>query len=390
MNYRAAMTKTTAPLSLLSLCWLLSSCSDSQVDQLAPVVDTGNPPGTTPPSSSNNPPSAAAGPDQDGVTGARVMLDGAASNDADGDSLSYRWLQTYGPDVTGGTGLLAAEMTPDFVAPDEISTLIFELVTNDGTVDSGPDEVRVNIFENVELAFFVDGDNGSDVDGNGTRQSPYQTLSHAIGNTTTSGEDIYLMTRADGESYQESLSTLEMTFSSSLYGGYDANWIRDVTDNRTPVAGFHTALKYAAAAVSSPTWISGLEITARRSFDHGTSVMAIVVEGATSSLTIENNTLISSDVGPDTCSQQVTADCLAAEPGSSYGVVVKDLASAIIRANRITAGQVATVDETIQLAEMVGGVDFFLEVMDMMVKTAVALTLAGALHQEMGASADPE
>ena len=47
-------------------------------------------------------------------------------------------------------------------------------------------------------------------------------------------------------------------------------------------------------------------------------------------------------------------------------------------------------DETIQLAEMVGGVDFFLEVMDMMVKTAVALTLAGALHQEMGASADPE
>jgi subtilase family serine protease/Tol biopolymer transport system component len=159
----------------------------------------------------NHPPIANAGADQTRNEGDPVTLDGTESTDADGDSLTYRWVQLDGPPVTLDDPTSA---TPTFTAPrigdDELHhwanggkdgkddsdhkddrddkdgrsrkdndntthedrasggangrfgkgdtddhdgradagqelTLTFELVVNDGQLDSGPDAVTIHV-----------------------------------------------------------------------------------------------------------------------------------------------------------------------------------------------------------------------------------------------------
>ena len=98
----------------------------------------------------NTAPVADAGESLDVSSGFNVTLDGSASSDADGDSLTYTWTQTKGPDVTDGAGSLSG-VSPSFVAPDTVDTLVFQLVVNDGTEDSAAGSVAVNVFEDWRL-----------------------------------------------------------------------------------------------------------------------------------------------------------------------------------------------------------------------------------------------
>ena len=93
----------------------------------------------------NMPPSADAGPDQRVVKNTTVNLDGSASDDPDGDVLTYTWLQTGGQIV----GLSDANVAqPSFTAPDAaanaIEMLNFQLTVDDGT-DSVTDTVDVTV-----------------------------------------------------------------------------------------------------------------------------------------------------------------------------------------------------------------------------------------------------
>jgi len=91
---------------------------------------------------SNEPPVANAGPDQTLYIRATVTLDGTGSSDADGDSLTYTWIQTSGITVQ----LVAAQTPhPVFNAPSASSETGFSLVVNDGEVDSLSDTVLVVI-----------------------------------------------------------------------------------------------------------------------------------------------------------------------------------------------------------------------------------------------------
>lgn len=128
----------------------------------------------------NHPPIADAGLDQTVPEGATVTLDGTASADPDGDSLSYSWVQVGGTNVT----LLEANTaTPSFTAPDvgpAGATLTFELTVDDGKGGTTNDSVVINVTDvnhpptvNAGTAQIVnEGDvvtlNGtaSDVDGN--------------------------------------------------------------------------------------------------------------------------------------------------------------------------------------------------------------------------------
>jgi hypothetical protein len=89
----------------------------------------------------NEPPIANAGPDFEIVLAlATNGLDGRASFDPDGQTLTYRWTQTSGP--TAVTIMNPASATSGFVAPLE-GTYTFALVVNDGKRDSVPDVVSV-------------------------------------------------------------------------------------------------------------------------------------------------------------------------------------------------------------------------------------------------------
>ncbi len=72
--------------------------------------------------------------------GVLVTLDGSASHDSQQRELSYKWTQTYGPDVTLSDPTAAITT---FIAPTIKAELGFELVVNNGEDDSMPAKVVV-------------------------------------------------------------------------------------------------------------------------------------------------------------------------------------------------------------------------------------------------------
>jgi formylglycine-generating enzyme required for sulfatase activity len=88
----------------------------------------------------NKPPIADAGLDQSVAVNTLVQLDGSGSRDPEGASLTYSWRQVEGPvDVELSD---PAVVKPTFT-PTVAGEYVFELVVNDGFLDSEPDSVVV-------------------------------------------------------------------------------------------------------------------------------------------------------------------------------------------------------------------------------------------------------
>ncbi|MGD8500440.1 MAG: choice-of-anchor Q domain-containing protein, partial [Phycisphaerales bacterium] len=88
----------------------------------------------------NNPPVADAGPNRVVPVESRVNLDGTGSHDPDPmDELAYAWTQLEGPQVI----LQDADTARPFFDCNEGGSYVFQLVVNDGFVDSEPSVVKV-------------------------------------------------------------------------------------------------------------------------------------------------------------------------------------------------------------------------------------------------------
>ena len=90
----------------------------------------------------NRTPSAQAGPNQVVQVGTQVTLDGTASSDPEGDSLSYSWSQIGGPTVAF-EGIDSSQ--PSFDAPAEAAVLVFQLIVTDSAGKMGTDQVQITV-----------------------------------------------------------------------------------------------------------------------------------------------------------------------------------------------------------------------------------------------------
>lgn len=117
----------------------------------------------------NAAPVANAGPDQT-VAGSHwccqeyVLLSSDGSSDADGDGLIYRWRQVGGPNVDLADSPFPSFTAPSFSMPTEPDiVLTFELVADDGLLQSAPDTVTITVAN--QRPFAVPGGPYSGVDG---------------------------------------------------------------------------------------------------------------------------------------------------------------------------------------------------------------------------------
>ena len=219
----------------------------------------------------NTNPTGNAGADQQINRGETVALDASASSDPDEQPLTYTWTQVVNgcPDVTGGSGILTG-VRPNFVAPNEICTVAFDLRVNDGLGDSFADRVLVLVLEDKTNALFVNGASGNDADA-GTRAAPKRTIQAAIDAAASTGADVYI----SAGTYEA--GAFNLASGVSLYGGYDLDWQRYATGYRPLLRGGTRAVS--GTDVSNLT-LDGLAIESADAFLAGESSYGLVLANA--------------------------------------------------------------------------------------------------------------
>jgi hypothetical protein len=229
----------------------------------------------------NGVPSANAGASQEVNRGEQVTLAGSGT-DPEGQTLTYRWTQVFGPDVTGGAGFLTGP-TPTFTAPGEVSSVRFELrVTDQGGAQSQASVTDIMVMEDKTRAIFV-SPLGNDVN-SGTRASPVRSIVRGLGLATVAGggTDVYV---ANG-TYEE---TIGLQTGVSIYGGYQsATWLRDAAAYPTFLAGGQSMITVIGLNASDVI-IDGMRIrTPHEATATGLSVHTIFLN-QTQNITITNS-----------------------------------------------------------------------------------------------------
>lgn len=195
---------------------------------------------------------------------AAVQLTATPANYTDANGLRYEWTQLSGVSI----GALPSSPSLSFTAPDQVSTLIFNVKVTDTLANNqiANDDVRVVVVKDQKSAWFVDQDMGHDFNNTGASpDSPLRTLDEALIKAASNGGDIYLNSPDNGGFFSVD-QTIDLSAGIDLYGGFDQNWQHDPEASPTPIRVAQ------ATAIRAVNFASGLILS-------GLSVEAIVPPG---------------------------------------------------------------------------------------------------------------
>lgn len=198
-----------------------------------------------------------AGSDLVASQGSPVKLTAKPANYTDSTNLRYDWTQLSGVSL----GELPSSPSLNFTAPDQVTTLIFNVKVTDTEANNqiANDQVRVIIAKNQSIAWFVDQDTGHDFNNSGTPDSPLKTVAAALEKAGNNG-DIYLNTPDNGGFYSLN-QTIDLPAGVSLYGGFDQDWQHDPKNAPTPIQ-IQQAVGIRAVDFGSEVVISGISVEA--------------------------------------------------------------------------------------------------------------------------------
>lgn len=176
-------------------------------------------------------------------------------------------------------------------------------------------------------ALYVNGDSGNDSN-IGNKAEPVQTIQKAM-ELASAGKVICVTTKSGGNSYSEEDTTLNVKSGVSLYGGYNASWVRDQIQNPTKWKTNRIGIMY--SNLNGDAEISGFQITAKDPSSPNESSYGILVTSGTAKLTIKNVNVQAGSV----------PQLPSSTPGSSIGILVSSLSHLIIDTSEIRSGTAA-------------------------------------------------
>lgn len=153
----------------------------------------------------NSAPLADAGEDITADEGGTVTLDASKSSDPDGNTISYQWEQTEGPEVTLSDTTVSQ---PEFTAPETGTDgilLTFRLTVKDTSGATDTDEVSVNVVNVLKAPIADAGEDltvneGSEVTLNADKSSDPEDTALAYKWTQTGGTEVVLSDPEKSES----------------------------------------------------------------------------------------------------------------------------------------------------------------------------------------------
>ena len=201
----------------------------------------------------NVPPTADAGADQVVDAGIRVVLDGSATRDANGDPIGFSWTQIEGPSVP----MQGADEEKASFLPEISGVYRFELVAFDGQLYSPPDDVRVVVNDLNRVPTANAGEDQTvlvestvSLDGSGSTDPEEDPLN-------------YLWSQVEGPEavVLEGASTAGAWFTPTQVGAYRFQLVvNDGTDSSPPDDVTVTAVSENNAPVAVTSGISVVEI----------------------------------------------------------------------------------------------------------------------------------
>ena len=174
----------------------------------------------------NHAPIANAGADQTGKVGDTIQLDGSASSDLDGDTLTYQWSFIEKP--AGSDAILdSTEVSPSFDI-DRSGIYIARLIVNDGQVNSIADTIKITTLNSQPIAIAkISAPLGEIHKGDGVFLGGYDSYDPDSDPITYKWS---LLAPNGNEVTLNNPNTVEASFHPTQYGNYKARLI--VNDGR--------------------------------------------------------------------------------------------------------------------------------------------------------------